>query len=241
VPINTLGTNWLIVSSSLSGKAREDERDKQDATSRSQGDNRNEQILLLSLEVVELLAIRIRGVRVIAVRNRKPNVRSLDTLGGEELWTIRIDFANGVVALGVDTVNEEVGDDVQGASRLLGNTQMAVTVLLDEGSTVTQIASNHRGIGEGSGRISLVSNDDDRVLQFAVPWASEPFDSTNRPSVAVVARLGELDTKHRGNILDDTDEFIKDGLCGDVVLINGITAGNGVECVIREILGGLPL
>ena len=37
---------------------------------------------------------------------------------------------------------------------------------------------------------------------------------------------------HRGNILDDTDELIEDSLSGNVVLINGIAAGDSVESVI---------
>jgi len=64
----------------------------------------------------------------------------------------------------VDAVNEEVGDNLQGASRLLGETQVTVTVLLDQGGTVTQPPGDDRGIKEGSGRISLVSDDDDGVL-----------------------------------------------------------------------------
>ena len=48
---------------------------------------------------------------------------------------------------------------------------------------------------------------------------------------------------HRGNILDDTDELIKDGLGSNVALIDGIAAADGLERIIGEILIGrlLPL
>ena len=52
--MGTPGTNWLVVPSSLPLEAREDERNEQDAASRSQGDDRDEQVLLLSLEAVEV-------------------------------------------------------------------------------------------------------------------------------------------------------------------------------------------
>jgi len=57
--------------------------------------------------------------------------------------------------------------------------------------------------------------------------------------------LGELIVKwpltHRGNVLNDANELIKDSLSGDVALIDGITASDGVEGVIWPILAGLPL
>jgi len=46
---------------------------------------------------------------------------------------------------------------------------------------------------------------------------------------------------HRGNVLDDADELIKDSLSSDVTLIDGITTANGLESVIWPILTGLPL
>ena len=94
--MRTPGPNWPVLSSSPSPEAREDESNKQDNTSRGQGNNRNEQILLLSLEVVKLLGIW-HGGGVTIVRNRIPDVRGPDTLRGEELWTVGIDSANGVV------------------------------------------------------------------------------------------------------------------------------------------------
>lgn len=45
---------------------------------------------------------------------------------------------------------------------------------------------------------------------------------------------------HRGNIPDDTDQFVKDRLSGNIVLIDGITAGDSLESVVREFLTGLP-
>lgn len=81
-----------------------------------------------------------------------------------------------------------------GASRLLGDAQVAVTILLDQGGTITQPASNGRGIEEGGSGVGLVSDDNDWVLQGAVPRTGKPFDSTDGPFVAKVARLGELDT-----------------------------------------------
>ena len=188
------GTNRLVPSSSPSPEAREDERYEQDTTGCGQGDNRNEQILLLSLEIVELLGIWGGGGIVAIARNCIPDVRSQDTLGREELWTISIDSANGVVTLRVDTVDKEVRDDVLGTSRFLRETQVTVTVLLDEGGAVTQPTSDERGVKEGSGGISLVSDDDDGVLQCAVPRTGEPFHSASGPSVAVVSRLRELAT-----------------------------------------------
>jgi len=183
------GTNWFVTSSPPSTDASEDERNEQDAASRSQGNDPNEQALLLRLEIVEHLGT-CGGV--VAVRNCAPDIRSLYALGGEKLWTIGIDGADGIITLRVNAVDEEVLEDFQGASRLLGEAQVSVTVLLNEGSAVTQPASDQRGVKEGSGGISLVSDDDDGVLQGAVPWTSEPFYSTSGPFVAVVARLGEL-------------------------------------------------
>ena len=46
---------------------------------------------------------------------------------------------------------------------------------------------------------------------------------------------------HRGNILDDANELGENGLSGYVALINGITATDGLESVIRPLLSGLPL
>lgn len=164
LPLNTSGTNWLVLSSSPSGEAREDERNEQDAASRSQGDDRNEQVLLLSLEVVERLGIWGGGGGVTIVRNRTPDVRCLDALGGEKFRTIGIDGTDGIITLRVNTIDIEVRDDIPGASRLLSDTQVTVTVLLDKCGTVAQPASNERGVKEGSGGIGLVSDDDNGVL-----------------------------------------------------------------------------
>lgn len=46
---------------------------------------------------------------------------------------------------------------------------------------------------------------------------------------------------HRGNVLDNADELIKDSLSSDVALIDGITTADGLESVIWPILTGLPL
>ena len=130
------GTNRPVLSSSPSPEARENESKKQDTASRGQGNNRNEQILLLSLEVIKLLGIW-RGGGVTVCRNRIFDVRSLDTLRGEEFRAIGIDSADGVVTCRANTVDKEVRDDVLGASRLLCETQVTVTVLFDEGGAVT--------------------------------------------------------------------------------------------------------
>ena len=45
---------------------------------------------------------------------------------------------------------------------------------------------------------------------------------------------------HRGNILDDANELIKDSLSGDVAFIDGITTGDGLESVIWPILTARP-
>jgi len=189
---NTPGSNWLVLSPSPSGEAREDEGNEQDAASGSQGDDCNEQVLLLSLEVIERLGIRGGGGVTIA-RSRGPDIRSLDTLGGEKLRTVRIDGADGIVTLRANTIDIEVRDDIPSASRLLGNTQVTVTVLLDESGAIAQPTSNERGVKKGSGRIGLISDDDNGVLQGAVPRTGEPFDSTSGPSVAVMTRLRKLD------------------------------------------------
>ena len=107
--------------------------------------------------------------------------------------TIGVDSTLGIVTLRVNAVDKEVGDNGLGASRLLGQTQMTVTVLLDEDGALAQPASNESGILEGSGGIGLVSDDNDGVLQGAVPWTGVPFHSTSGPSVAEMARLRELD------------------------------------------------
>jgi len=187
------GTDWLVPPSSLSSEAREDEGYEQDTASCSQGDNRDKQVLLLSLEVVELLGIWGCGGVAIA-RNRTPDVRSLNTLRGEKFRTIRIDSTDSIVTLRANTVYKEVGNDVLGASRLLGDTQVTVTILFHERSAVAQPASDERGVKEGGCWIGLISDDDDGVLQGAVPWTGEPFDSTSGPSVTIVAGLRELDT-----------------------------------------------
>ena len=70
---------------------------------------------------------------------------------------------------------------------------MTETVLLNEGGAITQQTSDERGAKEGSGGVSLVPDDDDRILQGAVPWTGESFDSTSGPSVAVMGTLRELD------------------------------------------------
>lgn len=46
---------------------------------------------------------------------------------------------------------------------------------------------------------------------------------------------------HWGNFLDDADELVKDGLTGDVTLIDRITAADSLESVIRPFLVGFPL
>ena len=50
-------TNRLVPSSPPPSEARENERNEQNTASHSQSDNRNEQFILLSLEVAELLGI----------------------------------------------------------------------------------------------------------------------------------------------------------------------------------------
>lgn len=69
---------------------------------------------------------------------------------------------------------------------------MTETVLLDEGGAIAQETGDGRSVEEGSSGVSLVSDDDDGVLQFVVPWAGEPFNSTSGPFVAIMGRLGEL-------------------------------------------------
>lgn len=83
-----------------------------------------------------------------------------------------------------------------GAIRGLGETDVAETVLLDKSGVVTQPTSDERGVKEGGGWVSLVPDDDDGVLQGAVPWTSEPFDSTSEPSVTGMYRLRELITDY---------------------------------------------
>jgi len=46
---------------------------------------------------------------------------------------------------------------------------------------------------------------------------------------------------HRRNVLDDANELIEDSPSGDVALVDGITAGDGLESVTFPILTGLPL
>jgi len=46
---------------------------------------------------------------------------------------------------------------------------------------------------------------------------------------------------HRRNVLDDANELIEDSPSGDVALIDGIAAADGVESVTWPILVGLPL
>jgi len=53
--------------------------------------------------------------------------------------------------------------------------------------------------------------------------------------------IGIWTLTHRGNVLDDANQFIKYGLSGDVALVDGITAADGLEGVIRPILSRLPL
>ena len=159
-PLGTPGTNWLVPPPS--GKAGEDEVNEQDATSRSQRYNCNKQILFLGLEVAEIPRVYQGGVA--AARNCTPDVRSPDALGGEERRAIRIDFTDSIVTRRMNTVDKEVRDDVQGASRLLGDTRVTVAVLLDESCAVTQKAGDAGGVKEGSGWVSLVSDDDDGVL-----------------------------------------------------------------------------
>jgi len=128
---------------------------------------------------------------------------------------------------------------------------VTVTILLDKGGAVTHPASDKGGIKEGSSGIGLISDYDYGVLQCAIPRTGEPFDSASGPPVAEMARLGKLDADwtqmvrgileevnimwpltHRGNDLDNANELIKDSLSGYVVLIDRITAGDGMESVI---------
>ena len=102
------GTDWLVTSPPPSTDASEDERNEQDTASRSQSDDPDEQIPLLSLEIVKRLGA-CGGV--VAVRNRAPDIRSRDTLGGEKLWTIGIDGADGIITLRANAVDEEVLDN----------------------------------------------------------------------------------------------------------------------------------
>lgn len=187
LPTSTPAPQWSVLSSSPSDHTSDDERNEQGAARRSQGDDRNEQVLLLGLEVCEAIC-----VGVASVREGVPDVRSLDTGSGEERRTVGIDRTLGIIALRSDAVDEEVGDDVLGASGLLGETRMTKAVLFDEDGAIAQISSNHKGVLEGSCRVSLVSDDDDWVFQRVVPRAGEPFDSTRGPSVAVMGGLGEL-------------------------------------------------
>ena len=53
--------------------------------------------------------------------------------------------------------------------------------------------------------------------------------------------MGHRELTHRGNVLDDANELIKDGLSSYVALIYGITAADGLEGVIWPGLTGLPL
>ena len=46
---------------------------------------------------------------------------------------------------------------------------------------------------------------------------------------------------HRRNILDNTNEFIKDSSSGDVALVDGITAADRLVSVSRPVLTGRPL
>ena len=110
------------------------------------------------------------------------------------MWTVRINFTYGVVPFRANTVDKEVRDDVLGASGLLGQTQVSEAVLLDEGSAVTQIASDDGGVREGGGGICLVSDDDDGVLQGVIPWTGEPLHGTRAPSMAIMGGLRELTT-----------------------------------------------
>ena len=137
------GTNRLVFSSSPPSEAREDERAEQDTASHTQDDNRNEKILLLSLEVVELL-LGIRGGGVTVSQSRAPDVRCLDTLGREKFGTIGIDNTDRVVTCGANTVDEGVRDDVVGVIRGLGETDVTKIVLLDGGGAVTQPTSDER-------------------------------------------------------------------------------------------------
>ena len=92
----------------------------------------------------------------------------------------------------MDAVDEEICKDILCTGGLLGKTQMTKAILFNKGSAVAQIASNNGGISEGGGRIGLIPNDDDRVLQRVVPWTGEPLDGTSCPSVAIMRGLGEL-------------------------------------------------
>lgn len=191
LPTSTPRAKRLILPPSPLDNTGDDERNEQDAASRGQGDDRDQQILLLSLEVRQLL-LRIR-VRVVApVRDRVPDIRSRDALNGEERWVSGVNRTHRIVALGKDPVDEEVRDDVLGAGGLLGETGMTKAVLLDEDSAVVQVFSDDEGVSEGGRRISLVPDDDDRVFQRVVPWTGEPLNSTSGPSVAVMGGLWEL-------------------------------------------------
>ena len=192
LPMSAPGTNWLVPSSLPSPETRKYETNEQDTTSGGKGNDHDEQTLLLSFKVVKFLGIWGGGSGITIVRTRILDVRSPDTPRGEEFRTVGIDGTDGIVTLWVNTVDKEVRDDFLGARRLLRQTQVTVTILLDERGAVTQPAGDDGGVSEGSGRIGLIADDDDRVLQNAVPWAGEPFDSTNGPSVAVMSGLREL-------------------------------------------------
>ena len=53
LPTSTPATKWFVPSSSLSHDTSDDERNEQGTASCGQGDDRNEQILLLTLEFFE--------------------------------------------------------------------------------------------------------------------------------------------------------------------------------------------
>jgi hypothetical protein len=46
---------------------------------------------------------------------------------------------------------------------------------------------------------------------------------------------------HRGNVLDDANELGENCLSGDVALVDGVAAADGLESVIWPFLAGLPL
>ena len=111
----------------------------------------------------------------------------------------------------MNAVDKEVGDNLLSASRLLGNAGVTVAILLDESCTVTQKAGDEGGVKEGSSGISLVSDDDDWILQGVVPWTGEPFDSTSGPPVAKVASLRELNADWTRPVRRMLEEVIING------------------------------
>ena len=138
--------------------------------------------------VGDLLGIRTVGIAV--AQNRVPDAQGL--VRREEFRAISIDGADRIVACRANSVDKKVEDDLLSASRLLRETDVTKSILLDKRGVVTEPTSDQKSVGERSGRIRPVSDDNDRVLQRTVPWTGESFDSTNGPSVAEMTGLREL-------------------------------------------------